>query len=86
MQTTPTPGLLHQLSELLQQRAQAQPQPQVANEPTVSPRKMVTAQRTVHQPADQRGPVVPHRAEHGEDSESEPPRNVPRGTFLNIVV
>ncbi len=86
MQTTPTPGLLHQLSEFLQPRAQPQPQPQVANERTPSPRKMVTAQRTVHQPVDQRKPAVPQRAQGREDSGSEPPRNVPRGTFLNIVV
>ncbi len=86
MQTTPTPGLLHQLSDLLKPRVQPEPQPQAANERTPPPRKMVTAQRTVHQPVNQRKPAVPHRLQDREGSESGPPRNVPRGTLLNIVV
>lgn len=86
MQTTPTPGLLHQLSDLLQPRVQPEPQPQAANERTPPPRKMVTAQRAVHQPVSQRKPGAPQGARDREDSESGPPRNVPRGTLLNIVV
>ena len=84
MQTTPTPGLLHQLSELLQPRAQ----PQVPDERTPPPRKMVTAQRTVQQPVTQRRatPAVPQKAQGQEGAPETPARNVPRGTFLNIVV
>ncbi len=82
MQTTPTPGLLHQLSDLLQPRVQ----PQVVDERMPPPRKMVTAQRTVQQPTTERRPApdVPQKAR--TPSAQAPSRNVPRGTFLNIVV
>ena len=86
MQTTPTPGLLNQLSDLLRPAAAPEPQPQVANERTPAPRKMVTAQRPVHQGVDQRKSAAQHRAQAREGSGSEPPRDTPRGTLLNIVV
>ena len=89
MQTTPTPGLLHHLSDLLQQRAQPQPQPQVADERSPAPRKMVTAQRTAHEAVgQQRGtPVAPQGNTQSRSAAPETPtRDIPRGSFLNIVV
>ena len=87
MQTTPTPGLLHQLSELLQPRTQ----PQATDDRTPPPRRMVTAQRAVDTPLDQRTPAstVPQHVQGGGSPDTPRPdtaRNVPRGTFLNIVV
>ena len=88
MQTTPTPGLLHQLTDLLQPRVQREPQPQGTSENTPPPRKLVTPQRAVYQPVSERkAGVRPQGALPDQDgSESGPRRNVPRGTFLNIVV
>ncbi len=87
MQTTPTTGLLHQLSDLLQPRVQ--PQPQATDERTPPPRKMVTAPRTVHEATAQTRnlPAGPHdRPTSRSQAPDVPTRDIPRGSFLNIVV
>ena len=89
MQTTPVPGLFHQLSELLQPRPQ--PNPAADRNGALPPRKMVTGQGAVHGSSAQRQPAptgtrLPGRATAQAALPAEPDRNLPRGSFLNIVV